>query len=244
MKSTPAFVQITPHIFKLDVLLRVPFLTVPVGIWLVREETGWTMIDAGPTGYEDLVRERVLEQTGGAAPAVLAFTHGHFDHAGGALTLLDLWHVPVAAGRAEIPYLIGPARYGNLPGASPLFKLGGTLFAPITLNGRNVQFPLDDGMRLGTLEVFHAPGHAPGQVAFLHRADRALICGDVFMHLNASLSDPFGIATYDMALNHQSQERLAELPFDYLLVGHGPPVTLHTREQIHTMLAKRKLSGH
>jgi hypothetical protein len=61
MKSTPAFVQITPHIFKLDVLLRVPFLTVPVGIWLVREEAGWTMIDAGPPGYEDLVRERVLE---------------------------------------------------------------------------------------------------------------------------------------------------------------------------------------
>jgi glyoxylase-like metal-dependent hydrolase (beta-lactamase superfamily II) len=244
MKSTPAFVQITPHIFKLDLPLHLPTGTVPVGVWLVREASSWTMIDAAMPGSEALVEKRVLEQTGGEAPAVLAFTHGHYDHAGGALALIDRWRIPVAAGRAEIPYLIGPARYGDLPGASPLLKLTATFFAPITLIGRNVQFPLDDGARLGTLEVYHAPGHAPGLVAFLHREDRALICGDVFMHLNGSLGDPFGIATYDMALNHRSQERLAELPFDFLLVSHGPPVTLHAREQIKTMLTKRKLSRH
>jgi glyoxylase-like metal-dependent hydrolase (beta-lactamase superfamily II) len=145
----------------------------------------------------------------------------------------------VAAGRGDSP--IGPARR-QFAGRVALFNWGIVRAHYVERAQRAVL--LDDGMRLGTLEVFHAPGHAPGQVAFLHRADRALICGDVFMHLNASLSDPFGIATYDMALNHQSQERLAELPFDYLLVGHGPPVTLHTREQIHTMLTKRKLSSH
>ena len=36
------------------------------------------------------------------------------------------------------------------------------------------------GDRIGSLEVVAAPGHTPGQVAFLDTRDRTLLCGDAY----------------------------------------------------------------
>jgi len=91
--------------------------------------------------------------------------------------------------------------------------------------------PLDDGRRLGDLVVYHVPGHAPGMVALLHPADRALISADTFMNRAGKLSDPFPPFTYDMGLNHQSQARLVTLDFDHLLPSHGLPLLNTGRQQ-------------
>ena len=50
MKLYPTFTQITPHIFKLDLPFRVP-----VGVWLVRADDGWTVVDAGAPGFEEIL---------------------------------------------------------------------------------------------------------------------------------------------------------------------------------------------
>ncbi|OGO44202.1 MAG: hypothetical protein A2W37_00945, partial [Chloroflexi bacterium RBG_16_63_12] len=169
---TPTFTQITPHIFKLDLPFRVP-----VGVWLVRADEGWTVVDAGAPGFEDATLKQVLAQTGGEIPKQLILTHGHLDHAAAAQRMRDEWKLLIAAGRAEIPYLLGPAHYNSIPGhlSYRLLQL-----SPPPLIGRNVQLPLDEGMVLDGLDVFEVPGHAPGMVALLHREDRALICGDTF----------------------------------------------------------------
>jgi hydroxyacylglutathione hydrolase len=227
---TPTFVQITPHIYKLDLL--------EVGVWLVQGEAGWTVVDAGVSPHEDLVMGQILAHTKGEVPARLILTHGHADHAAAAQRMRGEWGLPIAAGRREIPYLLGPARYNRIPSRNLLYRL--LQISPPALLGRNVQLPLDEGMQIDGLEVFDVPGHAPGMVALLYGEDRALICGDTFTNLRGKLSDPLAPFTYDMALARQSEAKVAALDFDHLLVSHGPPILNEGRAKAQALVASRE----
>jgi glyoxylase-like metal-dependent hydrolase (beta-lactamase superfamily II) len=228
----PAFTQLTPHIYKLDL----PYFggRLPVGVFLVRDDNaaggrgGWILVDAGAPGFVDTVLEQVSKVTGAQPPHLLVLTHGHLDHAAAAEAIRRRWKIPIAAGRDEITYLTGPAAYASIPAKSPIYRVA--QISPPALVGRNVQIPLDDGMHLHGLQVVHAPGHAPGMVALLHAADRALLSADVFYNLGGKLGDPAGLFTYDPALNHASQERLVALDFDHLIPSHGPAI-LNTGRQ-------------
>jgi glyoxylase-like metal-dependent hydrolase (beta-lactamase superfamily II) len=176
--------------------------------------------------------------TGGQPPHLLVLTHGHLDHAAAAQAVRDRWKIPVAAGRDEIPYLLGPTPYRSIPAKSPLYRL--LQISGPTLVGRNVQLPLDEGMCLDGLQVYHVPGHAPGMVALLHAADRALICADTFYNLGGKLGDPAGPFTYDPALNHASQAKLAALDFDHLLPSHGPVIMNTGKQAAQEVIARRK----
>ena len=229
-----SFVKVTPHVYRLDL----PFFggRASVGVWLVQDDQGWLVIDAGAPDVQKTVLEQVLAATGGQTPRLLILTHGHLDHAGAAEAMRDQWKVPVAAGRDEIPYLLGPIRYRQIPTHFLPYKL--LQLSPPPLVGRNVQLPLDDGSQVGPLTAYHAPGHAPGMLALLHREDRALICGDAFGN-RVKLGDPAAPFTYDMRLAHKSQARLMELDFDHLLPSHGAPLMNTGREQGRALLASR-----
>ncbi len=238
MAAKPTFTQVTPHIHQLDL----PFLggRQPVNVWLVRDDAGgWVMVDAGAPGFEKVIFEQALALTKGEHPKLLILTHGHLDHAGAAQKVREEWRIPLAAHRLEIPYLVGAERYNKLPGKHhPLYPL--LQISPPLLAGRNVQLPLDEGRVLaGGLEVFHVPGHAPGMIALLHAADRALIAADTFMNLNHKLSDPYSVFTNDITLNHASQARLVQLDWDHLLPSHGAAILNTGREQARALLASR-----
>jgi glyoxylase-like metal-dependent hydrolase (beta-lactamase superfamily II) len=235
-KATPTYAQITPHIYKLNLALAGGRLM--VGVFLVREADGWVLVDAGAPGTVKTIMEQTLAQTGGALPKLLLLTHGHGDHGAGAQRIREEWKIPVAAHRDEIPYLIGPRWYNQIPTRFLPYKL--TQMSAPALVGRNVQVPLEDGQRLGDLVIYHVPGHAPGLVALLHPGDRALICGDTFMNRNHKLSDPFPFFTYDMDLNRRSQARLAELDFDHLIVSHGEPILNTGRQAIRDWVARHE----
>ena len=234
--ATLTFAQITPHIYKLDL----PFLRgwLPVGVWLVHDDPGWTMVDAGAPSFEKTILQQVLAQTGGERPRRLILTHGHQDHAATAQKIRDEWKAPIAAGRAEIPYLVGPARYAHIPSSFLPYRVLQISAPPLV--GRNVQLPLDEGMRLDGLEVFHATGHSPGMVALLHHNDRALLCADVFTNFGGKLGDPPRPFTYDMALNRRAQAKLAALDFDHLLVSHGPPILNEGRTRAQALVESRE----
>ena len=71
------------------------------------------------------------------------------------------------------------------------------------------------GDRVGSLEVIAAPGHTPGQVAFLDTRDQTLLCGDAFTTLGgvettARLSWPFPLAAHgDVAPPDGGRDRAA-----------------------------------
>src|SRR5688572_2703701 len=109
--ATPVFQQVTPNIYRLEFVWKLPFFKLPVAVFLVRADDGWSLVDAGPPGVETSLAEQILKQTGGGRPVRLILTHGHVDHAGTADWLYRQWQLPVAAGRDETPYLIGPEHY-------------------------------------------------------------------------------------------------------------------------------------
>ena len=234
--ASPRFEQVTPHIFKLDL----PFFggRLPVAVWLVRDEQGWLMVDAGAPGFVNTVVDQVLAHTGEQHPYMLLLTHGHADHGAAAQRIRELWKIPLAAGRDEIPYLLGPASYKSIPSRNPLYKLLQISAPPLV--GRNVQRPLDEGMRMGGMQVYHVPGHAPGMVALLHPQDRALISADTFYNLGGKLGDPAPLFTYNPALNHQSQAKLAQLDFDHLLPSHGPVIMNTGKQAAQAVVAKHQ----
>ncbi|MGI8990729.1 MAG: MBL fold metallo-hydrolase [Bryobacteraceae bacterium] len=47
----------------------------------------------------------------GAKPTGIVLTHGHFDHAGSARDLAEIWDVPIFAHALEMPYLAGGSAY-------------------------------------------------------------------------------------------------------------------------------------
>src|SRR6185503_2097443 len=232
--ANKSFTQVTPHIFRLDL----PMGRGGVAVFLVQGGQGWTLIDTGLERHGPMLVDAILSQTDGLNPIYLILTHGHPDHAANAVRLRREFRLKVAAGRAEIPYLTEPVFYRKIKAHSPLYYLAGLFTQPAML-GRGVDLPLDEKMMIAGMEVFHVPGHAPGMVALLHRADRALLCSDTFSNTGNRLHEPASIFTYNPTLNRKSQARLAALDFDHLLPSHGPAIVNDARRKVAAYVEKR-----
>jgi glyoxylase-like metal-dependent hydrolase (beta-lactamase superfamily II) len=131
-------------------------------------------------------RERVLDAIGaaGLSPAdveVIAVTHVHLDHAGGAGFLAaDCPDATVYAHGIGAPHLIDPARLWEGTKAA----VGGQIeyyVEPRPIPGdRVVELEDGDEIDLGDrlLRAHHAPGHAPHQVVFEYPGADAVFVGD------------------------------------------------------------------
>jgi len=74
-----------------------------------------------------------------------------------------------------------------------------------------------DNLVLENLEVYHTPGHSPGQIAIYWPAKKALAVGDdIFYHNTGRFDLPGG----NPASLKESIERLSKLDVEYLLCGH------------------------
>jgi len=231
--ANESFTKVTPHISRLDLSKGGK-----VAVYLVQGPKAgeWTLVDTGVESQADTVMQAVLTFTKSQKPQHLILTHGHPDHAGGALKIRKTWDLKVAAGRAEIPYLTEPVFYRKIKAHTPMHYLTFLLAQPAMI-GRGIDLPLDDKSVLDGMTAYVGEGHTPGHVALLHREDRALICGDVFRN-TGGLGDPPGNTTYDPKLNHQNQARLSLLDFDHLLPSHGGPITNDGRKQAQALAEK------
>jgi len=98
------------------------------------------------------------------------------------------------------------------------------------LNGGE-QFRFDDF----TLEVIHTPGHTPGSVCLLNRANGTFFAGDSLLEAItpnpvASIQAPEERAGYrSLAAYLASLEIIKDLPIRTVLPGHGSPFGNHAR---------------
>jgi glyoxylase-like metal-dependent hydrolase (beta-lactamase superfamily II) len=195
-----------------------------VNAYLVQEEDGLTLVDTLMQGGQ----KRILAAaaTAGAPIRRIALTHAHGDHIGS----LD----KLAAALPDVEVLI-TAREARLlakdktidPG-EPDAKLRGGY--PGAKTRPTATFAAGD--TIGSLEVHAAPGHTPGQVAFLDPRDGTLYCADAYSTLGgvattAKVNPRFplpALATWHRPTALETAKALRALDPQRLAPGHGKVV--------------------
>jgi len=195
-----------------------------VNAYLVQEDDGLTLIDSALPRSDDAILAAAY-RLGGPIRRI-ALTHAHGDHIGS----LDA----LAATLGAVEVLISPRdarllakdqshdpdeRDGKLRGSYP-----GARTRPTRT--------ISAGDRVGSLEVVAAPGHTPGQVAFLDGRDGTLYCGDAYstlggMSTTAKINPRFPLptlATWHRPTALATARALRTLDPERLAPGHGPVV--------------------
>src|SRR5690625_693397 len=147
----------------------------------------FVLIDAGMPGSADKIFSIIEERFGeDSKPQAIILTHGHFDHVGGIIELVDRWNIPVYAHPLELPYLTGEKSYptpdatvegGMIAKMSPMFPN-----TPINL-GNHIKTLPEDGTvpHLDEFRWIHTPGHSQGHVSLFRENDKKLSDGDAFV---------------------------------------------------------------
>lgn len=198
----------------------------------------WVLVDAGmPKSGEEILKVAEKRFGKGSKPAAIILTHGHFDHVGGLVHLLDEWNVPVYAHPLEFLYLVGEKRYpepdtsvegGMLAKISSFYPI-----EPIDISGVLQELPKDKTVpRLPDWQWIHVPGHAPGQVALYRPKDGVLIAGDAFLTVKQDsfykvliqkneVHGPPVYLTTNWEMAEESVKKLAALSPKIVITGHG-----------------------
>jgi glyoxylase-like metal-dependent hydrolase (beta-lactamase superfamily II) len=191
-----------------------------VNAYLVAEDDGLTLVDAMlPRGHKQILAaaERL-----GAPIRRIALTHAHADHIGA----LDA----LAAALPDAEVLISSraarllAKDRTLDAGEPQVKLRGGYPGAKTAPTRTFA----PGERIGSLEIHAAPGHSPGQVAFLDPRDRTLYCADAYSTLG-------GVAT--------TAKANWRFPLPALATWHRP-TALETARALRALDPARLAPGH
>lgn len=215
----------------------------------------YVLIDAAMPHSAEAILEVVKRRYGGRKPQAVILTHGHFDHVGAIVPLLEQWGVPVYAHPAEMPYLNGQKDY---PKGDPTVE-GGLVseLSPLYPNqgidiGEWLQALPEDGTVpfLAGWRWIHTPGHTPGHISLFREADRVLIAGDAFVTVKQEslykvimqepeISGPPKYFTSDWEAARASVSKLADLKPAVAVTGHGKPMR---GEQLERELSR--LVGH
>ena len=182
-----------------------------------------------PGGDVERIRDAIAQS--GVEVEKIILTHGHIDHAGGADELRQALGVPVE----------GPHKADDF------------LLQRLAEQGQAYGFParavtpdrwLDEGdtVTVGdlTLDVLHCPGHSPGSVVLVSKAERFALVGDVLFQGSVGRVDlPGGDGK---ALIASIKDKLLPLGDDIAFIcGHGPMSTIGQERQTNPFLRGEEL---
>jgi glyoxylase-like metal-dependent hydrolase (beta-lactamase superfamily II) len=202
----------------------------------------WVLVDTGMPKCGAEIKDVAEERFGkGTRPECVILTHGHFDHVGGLVYLLEEWQVPVYAHPDEFPYLTGMQAYPEPDDSvegGVLAKLASLYpHEPVDVTAYLQSLPEDHTVpHLSGWEWIHTPGHSEGHISLFREADRALISGDAIVTVRqdslykvllqiSELNGPPRYLTTDWNAAEQSVNKLYVLKPDILISGHGKVMT-------------------
>ena len=150
----------------------------------------------------------------GITTTAIWITHGHIDHAGGAMELKEALGVEIVG-----PHENDRPLLANLENQAQRFGLTGAVRNCVPdrflKEGDTVSFGGHE------FEVLHCPGHAPGHVVYYYRAAKFAHVGDVLFRGSVGRTDLPG-GDHD-ALIRSIKEKLLPLGDDIgFICGHGP----------------------
>ncbi|WP_379668225.1 MBL fold metallo-hydrolase [Pueribacillus sp. YX66] len=205
------------------------------------ETNEFVLVDAGmPESANKIISVVEGRFKKNSRPRAIILTHGHFDHVGAVIELVEYWKIPVYAHELELPYLTGQKSY---PKPDPSVE-GGIVakLSPMFPNesidlGTNIHLLPSDGSvpHMPGFRWIHTPGHTPGHVSLFRENDRSLIVGDAFVTVKQEylykvitqekeMSGPPRYLTTDWKAAKQSVEKLEALKPSVAVTGHGAPM--------------------
>jgi glyoxylase-like metal-dependent hydrolase (beta-lactamase superfamily II) len=189
-----------------------------VNCFLVREDDGYTLIDANLKGSE----EDILKAARDLPIKHILLTHPHVDHVGSIDALMaKVTGLKLLSSERSIPILqippdlslrlgeVGPIR-GGTPGIAS-----------------KVTQTVAEGDHVGPLLVIDTPGHIHGHQAFLDKRDGTLYAGDEFgslTQLSITGFTPWWFPMKAFSNRDQAKEtarKLQSYPIQRVACGHG-----------------------
>jgi hydroxyacylglutathione hydrolase len=187
--------------------------------------------------WDEATKQAVVIDPGGDVPRILAaierqgldvralwLTHGHLDHAGGAMDLRDQLNARPDRAPVEI---VGPDTRDDM--LLQGLQAQGEMFGVSGLRNVTPDRWLAEGDQVSVgshvFDILHCPGHTPGHVVFVNHAAKFAQVGDVLFQGSVGRTDfPYG--------NHEAlidaiKSKLLPLGDEFAFIcGHGPNSTI------------------
>ncbi|MCK6458288.1 MAG: MBL fold metallo-hydrolase [Planctomycetes bacterium] len=180
--------------------------------YLVAKGEGQPCVLIDPGDEADRIAGRIEEL--GLKPEIILNTHGHLDHIGAVPDLRERYGIPFAI-HPEDRFLLE-----NVDAQAAMFGLSGYEDPVVDRELRPGETVEAAGLRF---EVFHAPGHSPGHVAFL--VEGVVFGGDCLFEGSIGRSDLPG--SDPAALRRTLREVFLAWPdATRVYPGHGPATTI------------------
>jgi glyoxylase-like metal-dependent hydrolase (beta-lactamase superfamily II) len=260
-----------------------PFAVGRVNCYLIEDEP-LTLVDTGPNSGKalDELTARLAERGHSIDDlGLIVLTHQHIDHLGLVEILAEHSGAEVAALGAAAERLAAfeeDAESEDEFAVEVMLRNGIPEDVTVALRSVSRSFrgwgsrvkvtrPLADGevLELGDrrLQTLHRPGHSPSDTVFWDAERRILIGGD---HLIAHISsnplitrplDRFGKRPQALVTYIESLKETREMPVEFVLSGHGEPITDHVelidsrlaaherrKEKVFRLIAERTRTGY
>ncbi len=193
--------------------------------FIVSDGLGGPLVVIDPGGDPELL----LEALSGAEVSAVVLTHGHFDHLGAAVDVIEATGAPLVVHELDAERIISPDANGT----------GGAIFGYNDHVPAGADRTVRDGDELVagqlTLKVLHTPGHTQGGMS-LFAADPEggvphLFSGDTLFAGSVGRSDFPGGDSRTLAASIAG--KLAPLPAETIVhPGHGPNTTIGRERRV------------
>ncbi len=228
----------------------------PASNWLiVRDASGFVLIDGGYPGDRDLVLESSREL--GLEPAdakAMLITHGHVDHTGSAAYFSRTFGTPILCSPGELPHVQGKEKHQVTFGQVLVRAWRPRVFRWMlhVIKAKALQAEPPTRAEAWTAERLHSlpgrpqaiplPGHTPGNVALLLPEAGVVAVGDTFVtghpiSSKSALRCFTGCTTLTRPARLASARQLEGVQANVILPGHGPALHLPLAEAVAALQA-------
>jgi hydroxyacylglutathione hydrolase len=139
----------------------------------------------------------------------IILTHCHYDHTAHAREIAQLCDAEVSIHILDAPFLRDDRK-----SVAMMFGERAPSILPEHL--------LQEGERIGELEVLHTPGHTPGSICLYHQKGKLLFTGDTIFPEGSF--GRYDLPGGSLVALRQSVDALSRLDVEGLYPGHGMPV--------------------